>query len=79
MRNTSILANRFAQRGASVGWTNAGIVVAALLAAGLGAAALTGGNAGRSEAAASTEPAEYTAAEKRLERSGNFFSYDIVY
>jgi hypothetical protein len=54
------------------------VVVGAVFAAGLAATALTGGNALRTEPAASTEPAEQ-AAEQRLERSGAFLGYEILY
>jgi hypothetical protein len=62
-----------------VRWIAGGAVIAAMLAACLGAVAIAGGYAGRSEQALAAEPAAHKPADKPLERSGNFFSYDIVY
>jgi hypothetical protein len=64
---------------ALVRWIAGCAVIAAMLAAGLGAVAIAGGNGGRSEQAVVAEPGEHKPADKPLERSGNFFSYDIVY
>jgi hypothetical protein len=61
-----------------VRWINAGVVVGMLLAAGLGAMALAGANSSHRAAALDSEPAEYTAAEKRLERSGVLLAYEIL-
>jgi len=60
-------------------WINLCVVVGTILAAGFGAMALAGGNSGRSELAARIEPAAYTAAEKRPERSGTQLGYQTVY
>jgi hypothetical protein len=65
--------------GALVRWIAVCTVIAAMLAAGLGAVAIAGGNTGRSEQAIAAQPTEHKPADKPLERSGNFFSYDIVY
>ena len=63
---------------ALVRWVAGCAVIAAMLAAGL-AAAIAGGNIGRSEQIGAAAPAEHKAADMSLERSGNFISYDIVY
>jgi hypothetical protein len=57
---------------------NACAVIAMIVAAGLGAMALSGGHSGRAEAA-SIESPEYKAAETRVERSGVLSAYQIVY
>jgi hypothetical protein len=64
---------------AVVRWINGCVVVGMILAAGLGAMALAGSNSGRSDSAASTECAEYVAAEKRLERSGVLLAHEILF
>jgi len=61
------------------GRINLRVAVGAILAFGLGAMALASGNSMRTERAASTKPAEHAAAEKRMERSGTFLGYKIVY
>jgi hypothetical protein len=64
---------------AVVRWINGCVVVGMILAAGLGAMALAGSNSVRSDSAASTESAEYVAAEKRLERSGVLLAHEILF
>ena len=63
---------------ALVRWVAGCAVIAAMLAAWLGAAAIAGGNTWRSERVGAADPAEHKTADT-LERSGNFISYDIVY
>jgi hypothetical protein len=64
-----------------VRWINACAVIGMILAAGLGAVGLVGANSVRSDPAAApgTQPAEYTAAEQRLERSGVFLAYETLF
>jgi len=65
--------------GALVRWIAGCSVIAAMLAAGLGAVAIAGGNSGRSEQVFTTQSFERKPADMPVERSGNFISYDIVY
>jgi hypothetical protein len=60
-------------------WIKLRVAAGAILAAGLGTLALTGSYSVRTERTASTEPAEHTPAEKRLEQSGAYLGYEIVY
>jgi hypothetical protein len=62
-----------------VGWVNGCVLLGTILAAGLGAMALTGGDAVQTEPVADTQPAEHATNEKRLARGGTYLGYQILY